>query len=322
MSEQQGPQSGQTTADSPGQLLRRLREQQQLTVTDIAKRIHLEPKIIEAIEHDDYSQIPTATYARGYLRSYAKTLEADADHIVSLYNTENEAPPPEILPEVKPPSQVSSSDKPVKAFTYLITLGLFLLILIWYQSNYIVGTEAENIEPTEQQSSAIINNTDATFDVVVHPDGWQSPATEIEEPEAEKPEVDELEEKINAESAQLSITEQMSSLESMTDTDVGEPVVDDQQTVAETTTIVSTGEDRIVFEISQDSWLEVYDNSDNRLFMNLAKQGETIEVTGTAPFSLIIGYSPGVTLKFNDESFDAEPYSNNGVARFTLPAEE
>ena len=164
--------------ETPGKLLRQSREQQELSVEDIYKRIHLEPKIINAIEADDYSSIPTATYARGYLRSYAKTLGLDADHIVSLYDDDNAPPPPEILPEVKPPSQVSSSDKPVKAFTYLISLGLVLLLLIWYQSNFVVDSKNDDDADkaaTEKSVPTMINNTDTTFQVVIHPEGWQSP---------------------------------------------------------------------------------------------------------------------------------------------------
>jgi len=124
--------------DTAGQILRSEREKLDLSAQEIAKQIHLDVKIIESIENDSHEGMPTATYIRGYLRSYAKIVGADADKIIKLYNSDSPPPPPEILPEVKPPTQVSSSDKPVKAFTYLITLGLVLLLLIWYQSNFVV----------------------------------------------------------------------------------------------------------------------------------------------------------------------------------------
>ena len=120
-----------------GEQLKHLREQKNLSVQDIASRLNLEARIIEAIEQNDFEILSAATYARGYLRSYAKILGADADAIISSFN--DSAPePPEIIPEVKHPTQTSSSDKPVKAFTYLISLTLVILLIAWWQSNFIV----------------------------------------------------------------------------------------------------------------------------------------------------------------------------------------
>ncbi len=308
------------TPDTPGKLLRQSREQQELSVEDIYKRIHLEPKIIQAIEADDYSNIPTATYARGYLRSYAKTLGLDADHIVSLYNGDNAPPPPEILPEVKPPSQVSSSDKPVKAFTYLISLGLVLLLLIWYQGNFVVDSnQSDDSADTVSEKSvpAMINNTDTTFQVVIHPEGWQTPTPSEPEPLADAlpdPYTSDVELEdgtvvIGLEANGTGQTLQMDSL----DMESSAPV--------QTQSTDSTGPDSVLLTISEDSWIEIYDANDQRLFMELAQEGEQFQIDGTAPFNVILGYSPGVSIKFNDKVFDPEPYSSNGVARFQLPAE-
>ena len=83
----------------------------------------------------------------------------DADRIIAKYN--NKAPqPPELIPDVKHPTQVSSSDKPVKAVTYLVTFMLVLLVLAWVQSNFVVRepvapglTEPEVSFPDEPEPS-------------------------------------------------------------------------------------------------------------------------------------------------------------------------
>jgi len=71
---------------SAGALLKQLREQQTLSVEDIAGKLHLEPRIIAALEANHFAIVPAATYARGYLRSYAKLLGADVEKIIALYN--------------------------------------------------------------------------------------------------------------------------------------------------------------------------------------------------------------------------------------------
>lgn len=293
--------------ETPGQILRVHREKLKLSAQDIAKRIHLDIKIIEAIENDSSEGMPTAIYVRGYLRSYAKIVDADADKIIELYNADSPAPPPEILPEVKPPSQVSSNDKPVKAFTYLITLGLVLLLLIWYQSNFIVEPKINN---APENTPTNINGVDVTYKVINHPDSWQSPKNTIEEAISETVvETVTTEPQIEEGSTELEDFDEQKSEATpieITDNNLSSP-------------FVGQGPDTIEMTLTSDSWIEVVDSMNNKLFHDLAVSGEEYNLKGTAPFNITLGFSRGVKLSFNGKPFDIESHSKNGVARFTLP---
>lgn len=316
MTETSTPNSNDTNSSgSPGQILREKREKLNLSAQEVAKRVHLDIKIIEAIEADDYAVISTATYVRGYLRSYAKAVGADGDKIIELYDADSPAPPPDILPEVKQPSQISSSDKPVKAFTYLITLGLVLLLLIWYQSNFIVEPKLEEQNPVKRPDR--INNTDTTYKIVVHPEGWQTPVYDTPEEPFETSEKQPETPKITTPTTPSSDKQKEENEQQDADNEnMGILPVYDATTSSKT-----TGPDSIVLNINKDSWIEIYDSNDNRLLMDLAKAGEHYEINGTAPFNVKLGFSEGVELKFNGKLFDQEPYSHNGVARFKLPPE-
>ena len=300
------------TTDRPGALLRAAREKQDLSVEDIYQRIHLEPRIIQAIEADEYEKIYSPTYARGYLRTYAKTLGLEGDYIVSLYNADNESLPPDILPEVKPPTQVSSSDKPVKAFTYLISLALVLLLLIWFQSNYIVDKSPAADSPADTtRVPGEINNTDINFDVVVHPEGWQSPPPQPEPPQTSEP-------TIETPASNDTPTKQIS--ESINEEQQPQILpVDSGETIRN---FNATGPDTIELNITDDSWIEIYDAFDKRIFMDLGKDGEKLKIKGTAPFSITLGNVPGVSIRFNNETINPSYSENSGVARFQLPPEE
>ena len=294
--------------ETPGLILRTQREKQGLSAQEIANRTHLDIRIVESIEQDSNEGMPSATYARGYLRSYAKIVGVDPDHIISLYNSDSPQPLPEILPEVKPPSQVSSSDKPVKAFTYLITLGLVLLLLIWYQSNFVVETSATN-EPENYNTPTRINGVDITFDIVNHPDSWQSPKNVPKT----KSEIDE--------SAIPTSVIKDDTLELQPDN--GEQTLGimpiegiDYKTPSSDT---GSGPDTIDLEVKRDSWIEIMDANNKRLFHDLAIGGEKYSIHGTAPFKVLFGFSPGVSIKFNGKAFNHSRYSNNGIARFKLP---
>tara|TARA_R110002072_G_scaffold39236_1_gene112833 strand:+ start:3932 stop:4849 length:918 start_codon:yes stop_codon:yes gene_type:complete len=289
--------------DTPGLLLRTQREKQGLSAQEIAKRTHLDIKIVESIEQDSDEGMPAATYVRGYLRSYAKIVGVDPDHIITLYNSDSPQPPPEILPEVKQPSQVSSSDKPVKAFTYLITLGLVLLLLIWYQSNFVVDTSVIN-EPENYNSQTSINGVDITYDIVKHPNSWQSPKN-IPAPELVSPELADHNDALELQSDNGEQTLGILPIEGI-----------DSETPPSAT---GSGPDTIDLEVKRDSWIEIKDANDQKLFHDLALGGEKHSIHGTAPFNVLFGFSPGVTMKFNGKIFNHSRYSNNGIARFKLP---
>jgi cytoskeleton protein RodZ len=290
--------------ETPGLILRTLREKQGLSSQEIANRIHLDIKVIESIEQDSDEGMPAATYVRGYLRSYAKIVGADADHVVELYNSDSPQSPPEILPEVKPPTQVSSNDKPVKAFTYLITLGLVLLLLIWYQSNYVIDVTSVN-EPENYNTETRINGVDITYDIAHQSSSWQSPkSTPEKKPVAE---------------TSVEAANQPDSLELQSDNGeqtLGIITIDGIEKKVSTS---GTGPDKIELTLSRDSWIEIYDANDVKLFNDLAPGGEQYSINGTAPFQVLFGFSPGVTIKYNGELFDHSRYSSKSIAKFKLP---
>ena len=146
----------------------------------------------------------------------------------------------------------------------------------------------------------------------MHPDGWQTPVY----PDSEEKETFETSELILPNNTP---EQQTDKLELQSDT--GEETIGILPINDATTSSNSTGPDSIILNLKKDSWVEIYDATDKRIFMNLAKEGEHYKINGTAPFNVTLGFSEGVHLEFNGKPFDQTPYSNNGVARFKLPPE-
>lgn len=71
-----------------GRQLRRTREKLALSVADVAGELRLSGFQIQALEADDWTQLPGDTYARGYLRSYARLLGLDADQLLAGASTQ------------------------------------------------------------------------------------------------------------------------------------------------------------------------------------------------------------------------------------------
>jgi cytoskeleton protein RodZ len=61
----------------PGRILAQLREEQKLSVADIAQRLKYGARQIEALEAEEFGKLPGATFIRGMVRGYARLLDAD-----------------------------------------------------------------------------------------------------------------------------------------------------------------------------------------------------------------------------------------------------
>ena len=68
--------------ESPGMILSSARKELGWTVEDIATSLNLRVSVIEALEADDYTKLPGATFVRGYLRSYARLTGIDEKEVL------------------------------------------------------------------------------------------------------------------------------------------------------------------------------------------------------------------------------------------------
>jgi cytoskeleton protein RodZ len=70
---------------------------------------------------------------------------------------------------------------------------------------------------------------------------------------------------------------------------------------------------------SGDCWTEISDASGRRLFFALGKSGETVNLTGEAPFSVLFGNAANVSLVVDGAPFDIPARDRRGqTARLTL----
>ena len=298
MSETVSTSENSPTIQTAGELLKAAREKMELSLHDVATRLNLQNNIILALEADEKSKLPTLTYVRGYIRSYAKIVNLDADELIRLY--ENEAQPlPEILPDVKFHTQASSSDKPVKAVTYLLVFGLVLLVLAWWQSNFIIG---KNLLSKSEKNNGGFSYT---YDIVIHPDGpFLEKQPENTGPDTLQP--------YDPDASSIDGMTLPNSLAIDTTLGITEEMLTPQADVR------GTGPDTVSLMVSKKSWIEVYDRDKQKIYMNIAQPGEELKLNGEAPFSVILGNSPGVKVIYNGKPFDQAPHEEDGVARFKL----
>lgn len=76
---------GSTALAGPGARLRARREGMGLSVEQVADKLRLDVRYIQALEQDNHGDIAAPVFVRGYLRSYAALLQLPADAIVECY---------------------------------------------------------------------------------------------------------------------------------------------------------------------------------------------------------------------------------------------
>ncbi len=66
---------------SPGAELKKARSDQEKTLEDISKELHLDRWMVEALERDDYTALGAPVFAKGHLRQYAKLLGIEQSYV-------------------------------------------------------------------------------------------------------------------------------------------------------------------------------------------------------------------------------------------------
>ena len=93
-----------------GEILRKEREKQRMTIQDIEDGTSIRAAYIEAIESGDYDKMPGRVYAKGFVKNYANFLNLNAEEIVKQFMEEVSPPAP-----VVEQAQNVSTEEPKKS---------------------------------------------------------------------------------------------------------------------------------------------------------------------------------------------------------------
>jgi cytoskeleton protein RodZ len=82
----------------------------------------------------------------------------------------------------------------------------------------------------------------------------------------------------------------------------------------------AAGEEHLVMRFRTESWVEVYDRDDQRLFFNLARPDGVVDVIGRGPLRVLLGQAEGVEVLRNGRPLDISSYISGNIARFQIGA--
>ncbi len=268
----------------PGPTLKAARQAMNVEPREVADALNLPLNIVEAIEENDFAQLPNPVFARGYVRSYAKLLELDPDPIVQQFPMPAEQAVTENSMSIERPSPfaaiAATAQRLVREQQQLVVVGgaivgglLLVMLLVWLLGD----SEAEAAET----SPAPTASTSQAATAAVAP--------------------------IDAASATLAGERVVvSSLTESSDAD---------GTVSQR---LDAGDGSMLFEFTDECWLEVRAADGQVLYSDLGKPSRPLKFTGTGPFSILLGYAPAAKLQFNGEAVALAPHTRNNVATLVL----
>lgn len=142
---------------SIGQRLRAGRERAGLSVAASAEKLHLDPKVIESLEADRFSELGAAVYVRGHLKRYGDFVGEPGNELVASWTAQRESrPPAQDLTQI--PHAERRSD-PKRLVTPLVGLGCaaVLAAAIWW---VLSGSQprlprGETVQPTLSAEQAV-----------------------------------------------------------------------------------------------------------------------------------------------------------------------
>jgi cytoskeleton protein RodZ len=334
-----------TQFDTPGSLLSQARNAKGFTAADIAQKLRLKVGIIEALERDEILSTISLTFTKGYVRSYAKLLGLNENHIIQLFNELH------ISDDLTPKKMQSFSRKVSREHndsrwmivTYsIIALVILLSILWWVQHQSEPFFAAKSNVPEAEQSVSDSLQT-PVFDAI-EDDSFTLNAVEIDSEltdltNATEAEVDietgsDLAPYEQAEFADETTTaipdfipntnpeniNQVLTVLENNDPDVESELrlfADDNESMQDSNELVE-----LIFSFSGDCWIKITDATGNDIAYGVKKAGRVMPVIGQAPFSVILGAPRSVNVQYDGEPIDISFLPSDRTGRFVLPLQD
>ncbi|HJL16199.1 MAG TPA: helix-turn-helix domain-containing protein [Sandaracinaceae bacterium LLY-WYZ-13_1] len=110
--------------ESLGSYLRNERELRQISLEEIAQTTRIPLRMLQHIEEDDLDALPGEVFARGFIKSYARSVGLDADEVLSRFGE----PEPE---DEAAPAPITAITPPERGRRFGIAIALVILLILF-----------------------------------------------------------------------------------------------------------------------------------------------------------------------------------------------
>ena len=328
-----------SSRSNPGETLRKARESKNLAQAEVAQQLNLTLRALTQVEAGAFDKLPGHTFARGYIRAYAKLLELDQDRLVADFDaytgTDSAGSSVHALGRIEEPTHLAQSL--LRFVSVGLLLGLLAVSFFWWQeqstrkdSDAAVSRALEHVEVESADGTTEIHPLDEPEDQAVADGQAQivEPASEIA-PElaaqtattapaadtatsASQPApVAEPAAAVVAPVAEVPAAPVSAALPSVT------PVVE-APVSAPAPVQAAAGQALVNIQFTANCWTQLTDANGKVLFSALKRAGESLELAGKPPLELRLGFARGAQVSYNGQAVDVAPYTSGETARMKL----
>jgi cytoskeleton protein RodZ len=336
--------------EGPGKRLKTVREAQDLDLARVASLLHLSEAMLMALEADDYAALPGSVFVQGYLRNYARLLGVPVEPVLEafhIHHSDKERQPDLRVAKIK--HEMRSSHALIRMTTWLIVVGLLVLVVVWWRGYLQWPLQSGGMDPAsdiqepagaepvsdEPQMGILpqLPQMEAESEVMDEPmpespDGQETISASDEPTAVELPQAAEepgaAEEGV--EPAMEPVREMAAAMEEQapavqeTQIPLLKPVEVVEPEAAEPAAAPAPAHE-FVIEYKDDCWSDIKDASGAFRILGVVKAGTRRVLGGTPPYKVVLGNSAGVTVSVDGEVFDHMVHTRANVARFTLDTE-
>ncbi|SDS72513.1 cytoskeleton protein RodZ [Halopseudomonas litoralis] len=316
MAEELGTETGAGAGRiNPGQLLHDERIRVGFTAEEVATHLRLSRATLGFLEAGRFDRLPGDTFARGYVRAYARLLKLDPNRLVQDYDR--------YVGVEKRESQVHTIDKvaPKRDARVVMTLTTVLVIVImvslglWWWS-----VSREGPSPAAEIGAM----DDVQVDAMALPDDFSNPTAEaIFEPDTATLAKDSVEPVAPVE-PEMNVIEPDAADEpaapaAPTASDDTSATTAELPSAAAPEAQAADGQGGLVMTFSDNCWVQVSVPGGRVLHSGQMQQGQTLNIAQQGPLDLVIGASAAVAkIEYNGQPVELRVNSQSGVARLRL----
>lgn len=116
-----------------GGILKERRESKKISLQDAERATKIRAKFLEAIEEDDYTKLPSISYAKGFVRNYSEFLGLNSDTTLAFFRRQTtDVSGSSLLPRKEHPALNKSRVQLTPGRFLAILLGVLVVIFLGY----------------------------------------------------------------------------------------------------------------------------------------------------------------------------------------------
>ncbi|MGF6095653.1 RodZ domain-containing protein [Pseudomonas sp. 18175] len=309
---------------NPGDTLRQARESNGWSLAEVALKLNLTTTSLGNLEAGAFDKLPGHTFARGYIRAYAKLLGIDQAILVQEFDqftgTDSQGSNVHGLGRIEEPVRVSH--------TILRIVSLLLLIavigggFVWWQDQTsqrakdLTSNAMEHVEVESADGTTQIHPLDEPEDQAVA-EGQVAPETPVVT-EQTAPQTAPAQAAV---APTAPVAAPAAPVAHAPAAAVQTPVAAAPATPAispPTTPELIAGDGRVQVTFIADCWTQVTDGNGKVLFSGLKRKGDTLDQAGKPPLTLRLGFARGAQVAYNGQPVDVAPFTSGETARLKL----